>query len=299
MYCYFVFRKPDDITPYKIATSGHQLNLNLMKCYREFTSKQYYFHEQHPTANVMEIWRCEIIPPYVLPTPTIDELRKNAKDNINIKSRKILSVFVDQLAFASAVASSLYAKSKGVTPVYDDEETFTTANDFLKIGLICKTKCEEYDELIDLAQTPDEINQIIELATQFFNTLQLDEDTIEKHRASKLIDIDVYDNSDAVNGFFYNDNLMWLDKSTRVGLVNMLHSAKEMGRSTVNIWYNNQVCLELDVDTAQTMLAAVELYATDCYNITASHKKAINEMTSIDDIDNYDITAGYPPRLHF
>lgn len=122
---------------------------------------------------------------------------------------------------------------------------------------------------------------------------------LELARNNKLYEIDMYDTSDNVNGFYYNGMFMWLDKATRVGLVNTLNSAEMLQRETVNIWYNDQVCVELDIQSARLMLAALELYATDCYNATASHKKLVGEMETVAEIEAYDITQGYPQMLHF
>jgi len=47
------------------------------------------------------------------------------------------------------------------------------------------------------------------------------------------------------------------------------------------------------------MLAAVEVYAADALNVTESHKAAINALTTIKDIEDYDFTTGYPEKLEF
>lgn len=47
------------------------------------------------------------------------------------------------------------------------------------------------------------------------------------------------------------------------------------------------------------MLSALELYALKCYNKTAEHKVNIENMTSVEDIVNYNFTEGYPDKLNF
>ena len=47
------------------------------------------------------------------------------------------------------------------------------------------------------------------------------------------------------------------------------------------------------------MLSSLELYALNCYNVTAKHKVAIEGLTNIEDIINYDYTVGYPDKLNF
>ena len=39
------------------------------------------------------------------------------------------------------------------------------------------------------------------------------------------------------------------------------------------------------------------MYALECFNVTAAHKKAVSELNSIEEVEKYDITAGYPAQL--
>lgn len=50
-------------------------------------------------------------------------------------------------------------------------------------------------------------------------------------------------------------------------------------------------------DTAIRLLSALEMYALECFNVTAAHKKAVSELTSIEEVEKFDITAGYPAQL--
>lgn len=124
------------------------------------------------------------------------------------------------------------------------------------------------------------------------------EPTVEDIRNRKIDDIEIYDSSDNVNGFYYDGIFMWLDKSTRVGLVNMLNSAELLGQETVQIWYE-QYNLTLSIQEARLFLAALEMYAAQCYNVTELHKRTVMHLETIEDIENYDITTGYPEQLHF
>ena len=57
--------------------------------------------------------------------------------------------------------------------------------------------------------------------------------------------------------------------------------------------------ITLHIDEARQLLAALEIYATDCYNVTAMHKVQVNALDTIEDVDAFDITADYPERLVF
>jgi len=46
-------------------------------------------------------------------------------------------------------------------------------------------------------------------------------------------------------------------------------------------------------------LAQIQIYADRCYIVTETHKAEVNALEAIDDVDNYDITSGYPEKLTF
>lgn len=123
-------------------------------------------------------------------------------------------------------------------------------------------------------------------------------DMLEQAKAQKLEEIVIYDTSENVNGFFYNEVFMWLDRETRATLRNTIDSLKIMGRQTLNIWYN-EINITLSIQEAEYLLAALEVYATDCYNVTAIHKLYVSNLTNIEDVNAFDVSADYPQRLHF
>ena len=120
--------------------------------------------------------------------------------------------------------------------------------------------------------------------------------TLEQARASKLEEIEEYDQSDKVNGFSLNGMTVWLDKSTRVGLMNSTTIAKNLGNDTTTLWLGS-VKIEVNCDTAISLLSALEMYALECFNVTAAHKKAVEALGTVEEITAYDITADYPDQL--
>lgn len=112
----------------------------------------------------------------------------------------------------------------------------------------------------------------------------------------KIAEIDAYDKSSAVNGFALNGAVVWLDKATRVGLMNSTSITKAMGQPTTTLWLGESK-MEVPCDTAIRLLSALEMYALECFNVTAAHKVAVSELTTIEEVEKYDITAGYPAQL--
>lgn len=130
--------------------------------------------------------------------------------------------------------------------------------------------------------------------TQF--STKLDALKLEEAKAEKIAEITAYDTSSSVNGFMLNGVLVWLDKATRVGLMNSTTIAKAMGQPTTTLWLGGQK-LVVDCDKAIQLLSALEMYALECFNVTASHKAAVGELKTIEDVKAYDYKAGYPKML--
>ena len=120
--------------------------------------------------------------------------------------------------------------------------------------------------------------------------------TLEEAKEMLLAEIDAYDKSSAVNGFALNGAVVWLDKATRVGLMNSTSITKAMGKPTTTLWLGESK-MEVPCDTAIQLLSALEMYALECFNVTAAHKVAVSELNSIEEVEKYDITAGYPAQL--
>lgn len=115
-------------------------------------------------------------------------------------------------------------------------------------------------------------------------------------KTSMLAEIMAYDASSSVNSFLLNGMEVWLDKATRVGLMNSTTIAKSMGQEKTTLWLGSYQ-LEVDCDKAIQLLSALEMYALECFNVTAAHKKAVSELDNIEAVLTYDYKSGYPEKL--
>lgn len=116
--------------------------------------------------------------------------------------------------------------------------------------------------------------------------------------AQKMVleQIDKYDTSTSVNGFMLNGLRVWLNKDTRVGLMNSTQIAKAMGKTTTTLWFGGMQ-IEVNCEKAIQLLSALEMYALECFNVTAAHKKAVAELNTVEEVLGYDYTKGYPEQL--
>lgn len=104
------------------------------------------------------------------------------------------------------------------------------------------------------------------------------------------------DSSSDINEFYIAGIPVWLDKETRVGLALRFASEKGAGMTSTTLWMNGmQFPFELTV--AEQVLGGIEIYASQCYDNTQRHLAEIQKLTTVEDLINYDYTAGYPEKL--
>ena len=127
-------------------------------------------------------------------------------------------------------------------------------------------------------------------------SVKMDALKLKQAKVDKIAEIAAYDTSSSVNGFMLNGLLVWLDKATRVGLMNSTTIAKSSGQETTTLWLGG-LKLVVDCDKAIQLLSALEMYALECFNVTASHKQAVSELTTIEEVEAYNYKSGYPKML--
>lgn len=198
---------------------------------------------------------------------------------------------------------------------------FNPVND--EYGIICSedtifvknnTKDNLIKAIVDYKYSPEDVNLILcskinnVVTTEYTKYLNwvdyakkcasiiFDTPTLENAKAKKIEEINKYDSSSAVNSFTYSGTDYWLDKATRVGLMNSTTILKEAGETNASLWLGN-LHVVLPVDDVIDKLSQLEVYALECYNVTAQHKAAVDALQTIEDVESYDITLGYPTKL--
>ena len=133
---------------------------------------------------------------------------------------------------------------------------------------------------------------------EYVQTVPVPKKTIESVRKSKISEIEKYDESSAVNEFFIQRVSVWLDKVTRVGLRLRFETELKLEKEFTNLWYNNSK-FTLPVIDATHMLYLIEEYASICYDNTQLHIANVSKLETIEEIESYDYTVGYPNKLYF
>ena len=201
-----------------------------------------------------------------------------------------------------------------VRDMYDEEDKEEQRYEFIQVRITGKptlAKCyeailrafknEEGASLYDrwtLSTHEDPQYAEIEYLIRVDFGLEAEDTPLSKQKRKLINEIDAYDTSDEVNYFFLNGIKVWLNKDTRVGLMNSLTIEKNSGKEESTLWFNN-ICITINCDAAIQMLSALELYALSCYNVTAQHRVAVQNLTTLDAAIAYDYTTGYPEKLSF
>lgn len=127
---------------------------------------------------------------------------------------------------------------------------------------------------------------------------QVAEYTLESLKENILKEIERYDKSENVNSFIINGVSAWIDRDTRVSLMNSTTILKNSNIDTTTLWLNNTPYV-INCELLIQMLSNLEIYALQCYNITEQHKANIKNLVLEEDLLNYSFKENYPDKLYF
>lgn len=122
--------------------------------------------------------------------------------------------------------------------------------------------------------------------------------TLEIAKKEMLQKIDSHDASDEVNGFLINGIKAWFTVQERNNYKASIDSAKLLGIESLSFFVGDHL-LTITPEMAEHMLAAIQLYADQCFIVTKQHKLKVESLESIEEVDLYDYYAGYPKMLEF
>lgn len=184
--------------------------------------------------------------------------------------------------------------------------TFLEKHPLIEYGVLGNTyvyanEQEVEEEYIDI--NPDGTDEKKTRIVYKYDVVDIDrrfkteDEVIAELKKLKNDEITKYDTSSNVNAFSLNGVDVWLDRDTRVSLMNSTKIAKDMAQENTILWLGT-VKITVKCDQAIQLLSALEMYALSCFNKTAEHRKNVEALTTINDIVSYDYTVGYPEKLN-
>lgn len=120
---------------------------------------------------------------------------------------------------------------------------------------------------------------------------------LEQAKMDKIAEITAYDKSSAVNAFYLNGEQHWLDFNLRDRVFAGNERIAYKGREETSLWLDGK-CFVMPIAAAQDLICTIEVYAKDCYNVTATHQAEVNKLTTIEEVKDYDYKTGYPEKLN-
>ena len=119
---------------------------------------------------------------------------------------------------------------------------------------------------------------------------------IDMAKAAKIAEIAAYSDSDAVNSLTFNGLKTWLTRTVRDGYDTSITAAKNLGETNVTFMVGDKE-MQLPVEQARRVLDLVQRYADACYLVTERHKIAVRALQTVEEVESYDYTTGYPEKL--
>lgn len=158
-YYYFKLRNGN---PYAIKVSLVPINTTINRSYVEMTEEHKAFYLEHPTATVMEVWNCQLTPPYVPPTPDVAEYAQEKLKEL--KDACYGSVSVTSLEFAMAIDK--IENPASIACYYNLTKAIQVRDDFRSQSKHAMQVIDTYKPQIELAQTIDAVDTIYQQAME-------------------------------------------------------------------------------------------------------------------------------------
>lgn len=127
---------------------------------------------------------------------------------------------------------------------------------------------------------------------------------VERAKRVKLDELHKFDESSEVNNciIVYQGNELhyWASKDERNDLKNAVRDCISVGRDVYRLDLRDKgLSIELQCELLLQMMAALEVYAIDCYNKTTDHEFAIKALETLEEVEAYDFKVGYPDKCRF
>jgi len=123
-------------------------------------------------------------------------------------------------------------------------------------------------------------------------------DELEAAKRQKITDIESYNNSPSVNEFTIGGLPMWLTFDERTRLHSAVNAKAAKGDETMTKNWGG-ADFSFSIDQWKVMLYTLEDYAYECQNTTDRHKTSVLHLQTVQAVEDYDFTAGYPAKLAF
>ncbi len=122
------------------------------------------------------------------------------------------------------------------------------------------------------------------------------EEELQRAKEVKIAEIAAYSDSDAVNSLTFNGMKTWLRPNVRANYLVSLDAAELLGETDITFVVEG-VQASLPIKQVRLLLAKIQRYADACFLVTERHKIAVRALQTVEEVESYDYTKGYPEKL--
>ncbi|MDD7317897.1 MAG: DUF4376 domain-containing protein [Prevotellaceae bacterium] len=122
------------------------------------------------------------------------------------------------------------------------------------------------------------------------------EEELQRAKEVKIAEIAAYSDSEAVNSLTFNGIKTWLTPNVRANYLVSLDAAELLGETNITFVVEG-VQASLPIKQVRLLLAKIQRYADACYLVTERHKIAVKALQTVEEVESYDYTTGYPEKL--
>lgn len=130
-----------------------------------------------------------------------------------------------------------------------------------------------------------------------YEKVEVPENKLQQAIDAKVAEILAYNESDAVNSFLLDGVVKWVVLNKRFVIQHDIRLDIEEGKENSEIWLDGHK-LVLNSKVALQLINAIERYAYEAHNATQAHIFAVKQLTSVEEVEKYDYTTNYPPKLN-
>lgn len=135
-------------------------------------------------------------------------------------------------------------------------------------------------------------------AAGFVKVEETEAEKLAEVKQQKLIEIEQYAQSSAVNEFDVNGVKAWFPPDLRSNYSTSLRANEFLNNEQIMFAIGGKA-MTTSRHNARYMLAQIQVYADATYMVTQKHKAIVSQLQSVEQIENYDNTKGYPQKLAF
>ena len=155
-YYYFKLRNGVE---YAIKETPFEINTSIMIMYRELTAEQRAFHLEHPTATVQEVVNCQLTPPYVPPTPDVQEYIEQKLKELKDACYNSVSVTSLEYAMANSVLAGTSVSYTG-KKYYSTNDAKAVMKQFMDESYHAMTVYDTYSAQIEVASSIEAVDTL-------------------------------------------------------------------------------------------------------------------------------------------